>query len=328
MRAAPVSSLSDKLPTLGLLAITYAVWILATLHAGMIGVWLAVPILALALTQHSSLQHEIIHGRPFSNQALNAMLVFPALGLCIPYHRFRDMHLAHHHDPALTDPYDDPETNYLDPSVWARLPAALRAILRVNNTLLGRMIFGPFIGLWWLWREDAAAILRGERSIARAYLWHLPAVVIVVAWLWKAASLPVWAYGLACWGALAILRIRTFLEHRAHQRTAARSVIIEDRGPLAILFLNNNFHAVHHAHPNLPWHRLPGEYARRRAEFLRRNGDYRYASYAEVFARYLLAPKDPVAHPLWMQVAPADPVPAPAAPAPLPGIFTDATRVA
>ena len=46
-------------------------------------------------------------------------------------------------------------------------------------------------------------------------------------------------------------------------------MIIEDRGPLAILFLNNNFHAVHHANPRLAWYRLPAEYARRRDEWLR-----------------------------------------------------------
>ena len=112
-------------------------------------------------------------------------------------------------------------------------------------------------------------------------------------------TVPFWAYFAACWLALSILRVRTFLEHRAHEKTGARSVIIEDRGPLALLFLNNNLHAVHHAHPRLPWYRLPGEYARRRDEFLRRNGGYRYGSYAEVFSRHFLHRKDPVAHPIW-----------------------------
>ena len=328
MRSAPYSSVADKLPTLCLLAATYAVWILATLFANDLGPGLAIPILALALTQHSSLQHEILHGRPFSFQPLNVALVFPAIGLFIPYGRFRDMHLAHHFDPALTDPYDDPETNYLDPAVWARLPSPVRAALGFNNTLLGRMCLGPIVGLWWLWRKDARAILRGDPHVIRAYLWHLPAVGIVMLWVTQVGTLPLWAYLAACWAALAILRIRTFLEHRAHERAAARSVIIEDRGILSILFLNNNFHAVHHAHPNIHWHQLPGEYARRRDEFLRRNGGYRYASYAEVFGRYLLARKDPVAHPLWTQAEPADPAPAPAPALQIPTVLPDWTRLA
>jgi fatty acid desaturase len=44
----------------------------------------------------------------------------------VPYLRFRDTHLAHHHDPNLTDPYDDPESNFQDPAVWARTPGPAR----------------------------------------------------------------------------------------------------------------------------------------------------------------------------------------------------------
>jgi len=69
-----------------------------------------VPLLALVITLHSSLQHEVIHGHPTKWAVVNALLVWPAIGLFIPYARFRDSHLAHHQDARLTDPYDDPET--------------------------------------------------------------------------------------------------------------------------------------------------------------------------------------------------------------------------
>jgi fatty acid desaturase len=288
-----------ELPTLLLLAATYVAWAAVTGFAAALGPWLAVPLLALVLAQHSSLQHEAIHGHPTRNQRLNDALVFPALGLLLPYERFREMHLAHHYDPLLTDPHDDPESNYLDPAVWARLRRSTRVLLAANNTLLGRMIIGPFLGMWCLWAADIRAIRSGDRVIARAYLLHGLGLAPVVAWLAYMGTMPAWAYLLGCWLALSILRIRTFLEHQAHERAGGRSVIIEDRGPLALLFLNNNLHAVHHAHPRLPWYRLPAEYARRRDEFLRRNDGYRYGSYAEVFARYLLRRKDPVAHPIW-----------------------------
>jgi fatty acid desaturase len=286
-------------PTLALLAATYAGWLAVTVHAATLTPWLAVPLLAVLIAQHSSLQHETIHGHPTPHRWLNDALVFPALGLLVPYDRFRAQHLAHHHDPSLTDPYDDPESNYLDPAVWSRLPRPLRGVLALNNTLLGRMVVGPVLGLVWLYRGDFAAWRRGEPGIAAAYRRHLLAVTPVLAWLALAGTLPLAAYALAAWGGLALLRIRTFLEHQAHERAAARSVIIEDRGPLALLFLNNNFHAVHHAHPNLPWYALPAAYAARRETFLRRNGGYRYRSYAEVFARHLLRRKDPVPHPLY-----------------------------
>ena len=78
-------------------------------------------------------------------------------------------------------------------------------------------------------------------------------------WLWLLAvgAMPVWAYLLAAYLGWSLLKIRTFLEHRAHEAARARTVIIEDRGPLALLFLNNNFHVVHHMHPGVPWYRLP-----------------------------------------------------------------------
>ena len=139
----------------------------------------------------------------------------------------------------------------------------------------------------------------GDRGVALAWAHHLAGLVPVGLWLWLAGTMPLWQYLVGAWAALGILRIRTFLEHQAHEQAAGRSVIIEDRGPLSILFLNNNFHAVHHAKPRLPWYRLPAEYARRRDWWLRRNGGYSYRSYGEVFGRYLFARKDPVAHPIW-----------------------------
>ena len=290
-------------PTLALLAATYLGWGAVTHFAGGLGPWLAVPLLAVILAQHSSLQHEIIHGHPTANPALNEALVWPAVGLFVPFRRFRDLHLAHHYDPLLTDPHDDPESNYLDPAVWAHLGRPVRVVLAVNNTLLGRMVFGPFIGIWCLWRDDLAVARAGDRAVARdvalAWAHHLAALVPVGLWLWLAGTMPLWQYLVGAWAALGILRIRTFLEHQAHEQAAGRSVIIEDRGPLSILFLNNNFHAVHHAKPRLPWYRLPAEYARRRDWWLRRNGGYSYRSYGEVFGRYLFARKDPVAHPIW-----------------------------
>lgn len=287
-----------EVPTLVLIAVAYLGWIAVTVFADGLGLWLAVGLLGVVIALHSSLQHEIIHGHPFRDQRLNDLLVFPALGLVVPYERFRDLHLAHHHDPLLTDPYDDPESNYLDPAVWDRLGPVTRTILLANNTLMGRIVLGPLIGAVWMIRADLGAIRAGDARVRRAWLLHLAGIVPVAIWLAGPATLPVWAYALACWVALGLLRIRTFLEHRAHERSGARSVIIEDRGPLALLFLNNNYHAVHHAHPNLAWYRLPAEFARRRDEFLRRNDGYVYRSYGEVFRRHFLRRKDPVAHPL------------------------------
>jgi fatty acid desaturase len=286
-------------PTLLLLGATYAGWAAVTVWAPVLTPWLAVPLTALLLAQHSSIQHEVLHGHPFRPQWLADLTVFPAIGILIPYERFRDLHLAHHYDPLLTDPYDDPESNFVDPAVWDRLPGPVRALRSVNNTLAGRMLVGPALSCWALYRDDLRDALRGNRRVIWAYVHHALGLVPVVLWLGHVAAMPVWAYLLACYLGLSLLKVRTFLEHRAHERAGGRSVVIEDRGLFALLFLNNNFHAVHHAHPAIAWYRLPGEFARRREEFLKRNGGYYYRSYAEVFARHFLRRKDPVAHPMY-----------------------------
>ena len=285
-------------PTLGILPATYGLWALGTTLGYGVAPILGIVLTGIAIAQFSSCQHEVLHGHPFRTRWLNEALVWPALTLTVPFGRFRDTHLAHHHDPALTDPYDDPESNYLDPAAWARLPGWARAVFRVNNTLLGRMVIGAVLGnaLWLAseWRLARA----GDRAVLRDWGLQLVGLVPVVAWLWWAA-MPWWGYLAAAWIGHGLLRIRTFLEHRAHEAARARTVIIEDRGPLSVLFLNNNFHAVHHMHPAVPWYRLPAVYRANRAHYLRRNDGYLFASYTEVFRSFLLRAKDPVAHPLW-----------------------------
>lgn len=286
-------------PTLTLLVATYLVWGFATTALARWAPPIAVLVAAVAIAQFSSLQHEILHGHPFRNRRLNEALVFPGLTVWVPYIRFRDTHLAHHHDPMLTDPYDDPETNYLDPAVWARLSRPVRHLLRLNNTLLGRMVLGPVIGTVAFVRDDWRKARAGDRAIRDAWLWHVPSLALVLVWLWTAGSMSLGAYLLASYLGYALLKIRTFLEHRAHEKPRARSAIVEDRGPLALLFLNINLHAVHHQHPQVPWYRLPAAYRAGRDRYLKRNEGYRYGSYAEVIRAHLLKPKDPVPHPLY-----------------------------
>lgn len=292
---------SFEWPTLAMLAGTYAVWIFGTMlwvHSGVFGAILAIALTGLAITQHSSLQHEVLHGHPFKSQWLNEALVFPPLMLFIPYLRFKDTHLQHHFDPALTDPYDDPESNFQDPAVWERLSRPMQKLLRMNNTLLGRMLIGPILGCYMFVRGDVKLMQAGNRRVMLAWVFNLVGVAMILAWLHR-VGMPVLAYALAVYIGAGVLKIRTYLEHRAHDLARARSVIIESRGPLSYLFLNNSFHAVHHTHPELAWYRLPVLYAERPEYYKLRNEAYVYRSYIEIFRQHLLKAKDPVPHPVW-----------------------------
>lgn len=300
-------------PTLAVAAATYTLWALGTTLAYTLSPALAILLTGIAIAQFSSLQHEILHGHPFRSRRWNELLAFPALSLTVPYGRFRDTHLAHHHDPILTDPYDDPESNFCDPAVWATLPAPVRLLMRLNNTLLGRITLGPFLGTYQWLKSEALLVWSGPtqsgptqsgptqpapaQSVRRAWLLHLAGLVPLALWL-SVAPMPWWAYLASAYVGHALLKIRTFLEHRAHEAARARTVVVEDRGPLALLYLNNNLHVVHHMHPAVPWYRLPRLYAENRDHYLRRNDGYVYRSYAEIFARYLVRAKDPVPHPL------------------------------
>ena len=289
-------------PTLLLLMATYIGFAVGTT------LWDRWPVVSIVLTawciaQFSSLQHEALHGHPFRNDLLNEALVFPALAIVMPYRRFKQTHLQHHFDPALTDPYDDPETQYLDPTVWKTLSWPIQNLLLWNNTLFGRIVIGPAIGMaHWIFGEARLAI-KNAPGVRNAWALNFAGLVLVILWL-SLVRFPPLAYAAALYLGMALLRIRTFLEHRAHEVVRARTVIVEDRGPLALLFLNNNLHAVHHMHPQVAWYRLPSLYRQRKDRFCQRTDHYIYASYAEVFRRYLFVEKEPVSHPLYADEKP------------------------
>lgn len=285
-------------PTILVAVVCYAGWLVVLAGYEVIGPWLTGVLLTLLLTLHSSLQHEIIHGHPFRSRRANTMLGCVPLGLLIPFERFRDLHLMHHRDHLLTDPYDDPESNYVCPADWGQMALPVRCVLRFNNTLLGRMMVGPAISLARFYRQDFVDLWTGQTGLRRTYALHGIGLIGVGATVLAISSIPWWLYLVSAYVAMSVLKIRTFLEHRANETVAHRTVIVEDRGLLSLLFLNNNFHAVHHARPGLPWYQLPRHYRAHRSRFVSGNDGYVYASYATVIFRYLLRIKDPVPHPL------------------------------
>ncbi|QTN36161.1 fatty acid desaturase [Cognatishimia activa] len=286
-------------PTFLLLVLCYAGFALGTIWASSVWLPLGMAVTTIAIVLHSSLTHEVVHGHPFRSQLLSEATVFPVLGVFIPYLRFKDTHLDHHQDSKLTDPYDDPESNYMDPEAWSQLSFICKALLTVNNTLFGRIVLGPAIGQIVFMKCDATQILKGNRRVLAGWLLHIPGLALVFWFVASVSAMPVWAYLICAYIAYGVLKIRTFLEHQAHEKYRGRTVIIEDHGPLAWLFLYNSLHVVHHMHPKLPWYRLPVAFKDNRDRYLGRNDGYYYSSYWTILKRYFFTPKDPVPHPLW-----------------------------
>ena len=284
--------------TLLLAGVCYAVWLLLAFGWADLPDMLRVLLLIPTITLHSSLQHEFLHGHPFRNQNINDLLISPPIGVLVPYLRFKSCHLTHHINENITDPYDDPESYYLDRKVWATTPGWLRHLLVANNTLLGRITLGPALATIGFARSELGRITSADRSILKTWLRHILALALVFWLISRYGSLHPLAYFIAAYFGMGLLMVRSFIEHQAVEKTNQRSVIIETRGPLSLLFLNNNFHSVHHAYPSLAWYRIPAFFRENRARFLRMNGGYRYQSYWEVLRKFAFRPKEPVAWPI------------------------------
>jgi fatty acid desaturase len=287
-------------PTIMLIAACYVVWISAGLLYTAAPA-LAVVVLAITIVLHASLQHEAIHRHPTSSARLNEALVWLPLGLLVPYRRFRDLHLLHHDDARLTDPYDDPESFYRGRCEWDRLPYALQRLLTWNNILAVRLLIGPAIqAAIFLWTEAKALVRPADGQaggqLRRTWALHITGLVTVGLIVKFVFHMPLGSYLLATYLAQAVLALRSYCEHQWAERVEARTVIVEN-SVLGFLFLNNNLHVVHHAHPALPWYALPSAYRARRDQWEAINGGYVFNGYGAVLRKFAFCRKEPVSHP-------------------------------
>lgn len=287
-------------PTLLLFVCVYVGWILAVSFHEALPVWLLLPALALLTTLHSSLQHEALHGHPTRSGRFNECLAAIPLGLFIPYRRFKRLHLRHHCDENLTDPYDDPESFYLARLDWMHLSFGMRCLLSVNNTLLGRLMIGPVLSLFAFYCSELKLLStasKERRCLFSAWALHASGVVCVLAIL-VLAGFPVWLYLGVAYAAMSLLMLRTYAEHQAAENVGPRTAIVEASPFFALLYLNNNLHFVHHRFPGAPWYHLPKIYREHYLMLNAQNDHYRISGYWALFRLYFIRAKEPVAHPL------------------------------
>ena len=284
-------------PTVALIAACYAVWATAGFFLWPEYPLVALLLLTLAISLQSSLMHEAAHGHPTRNGAINELLVALPIGLTWPYRRFRSIHLRHHADERLTDPLDDPESYFKALWHYQAMPASLQALLAVNNTMVGRFLLGPLLSNAGFLAGDAKLIAAGDKAVRRAWLHHLAGLAIVLPVVLFVFDMPLWAYLVPAYLGQSLISIRTYAEHRWSERPDGRTLIVEHT-PLALLFLNNNLHYVHHKMPAVAWYRLPELFRERRAEWLKANDGYYYPNYLALMREFAFRPKQPVVHPV------------------------------
>ncbi len=285
-------------PTVLLILTCYAAWVGAAVFLWPDYTFIAVLVLGVVLAMQSSLMHEASHGHPTRKGWVNELLVGLPIGLVYPFRRFKALHLRHHADERLTDPFDDPESYYKCLWHYRDLPAALQWLLSVNNTMVGRFVLGPPLGTAGFLLTEARLMLDGDKAVRKAWLLHGLGLAIVLPLVQIAFGIPLWLYILGpVWLGQSLISVRTFAEHQWSERPDGRTIIIE-RSPLALLFLNNNLHLVHHKSPNVAWYRLPKLFRDRRAQWVAMNNGYVFPGYFALFRSYALKAKEPVVHPM------------------------------
>ena len=285
-------------PTVFLTLFCYGAW----LATGFL-LWPSHPLLALVvlpfiLALQSSIMHEVLHGHPTRNARLNEALVFLPIGVVWPFRRFKTIHLRHHADERLTDPLDDPESYYQALWMHEDLPPTMKFLLKINNTMVGRFILGPWLSSVGFFIDDAKQILAGDKVIRKAWLLHAIGLAVVAPIVTFGFGIPLWLYILVpVWLGQSLISIRTYAEHQWSEHPEGRTVIVE-RSPLSFLFLNNNLHFVHHKSPTIAWYRLPKLFRERREEWLRMNNGYAYPNYFAMLKAHAFRAKEPIVHPV------------------------------
>ncbi len=285
-------------PTVLLAVFCYGVWLAAGLLLWPSYPVAALAVLTLAVALQSSLVHEVLHGHPTRNALVNEAFVFLPVGLVWPFRRFKTLHLRHHADERLTDPFDDPESYYR--ALWQHeeLPAAMKFLLRLNNTMAGRFVLGPWLATIGFVIDDFRQMLAGDRAVRKAWLLHAAGLAVVVPLIVWGFGMPLWLYVLVpMWLGQSLIAIRTFAEHQWSEHPGGRTIIVE-RSPLAFLFLNNNLHFVHHAKPAVAWYKLPRLFREDRETWLKANNGYVYPNYLALVKAYAFKAKEPVVHPV------------------------------
>jgi fatty acid desaturase len=289
---------SVEWPTVALAVIVYGLWFSATYEWRALPTWAIVVLGGVSVAWHMSLQHEIIHGHPTRKRWINNLIGQWPFAIWLPFENYRHSHLAHHNDERLTDPLDDPESFYWRQEDWDGIGRFGRGLVRLQASLIGRLIVGPFWASARLWKKEIAAIAAGDRRKLRDAVRHVLEVCIVMIWVVGVCRMPLLSY-LFCFAfaGTSLAMVRSFAEHRAESIVERRTAIVEKSWILGPLFLFNNLHVAHHMRHTMPWYALPRWYRINREALIERNGGLVYDTYRDIFWRYLFRPHDQSLHP-------------------------------
>lgn len=279
-----------ELPTWLLIITIYGGWFVTVAWWQTIGLLPATLLLIWLSTWYMSLQHELLHGHPTRFPRINQLFGLIPFSVWYPYGAYRDLHLKHHYDEDLTVPETDPESYYFTERRWHRFTSIQRVLVRLRNTFPGRLLLTPLLTIPWVVIDIWQSFLQGNRPAIAMWLVHIGLLLPVFAWLQRYDFSIVYYLVAVTWPMLALTRVRSFFEHRAAEEPQARTVINEAGIVWRLLFLNLNYHSVHHDLPGIPWYGLPKIYRAYKQEYLQRNQGFFIDGYSELMREHLLKP--------------------------------------
>lgn len=259
-----------------------------------------IALLAIDGAWFMSFQHELTHGHPSRHQWVNTALGWMPFALWLPYVQYRQIHTEHHRSD-LTVPGVDPESFYVTHEQWNSAGPVMRRFLAGMRYLPFRLAFGPGWSMLQSFRDDLRGVRRGVRHgdwwLARVWAWQLAGATAVVWFLISVAHMPVWQYVLGyAYCGMSLSMIRSFAEHRAVDGETRSATVLS--GPFfSGLFLNNNLHHTHHAHPGVAWYELPALAESMGASDISARGAGLYRGYWEIARLYSFKPFCQEIHP-------------------------------
>ena len=287
----------SELPTWLLMFVIYGGWFLTLNFSATLGLFASTALLIVFTTWYLSLQHELIHGHPTRWPRVNQLFGLLPLAIWYPFGLYRDSHLAHHRNQLLTVPGEDPETYYFSAKRWQRFSRWQKRLIGLRNTFVGRLLLAPPLDIFGVLAGMVKAFRNGEASAIAMWLVHFSLLGLLFWWL-ERQDFSIWWYLIAVsYPALSITKVRSFLEHRAADDPLARSAITETSLPWRLLFLNLNYHSVHHDLPGIPWYGLRKVWLADRALYAQRNQGFVVKGYREWWQHYRFRPVDVTVHP-------------------------------
>lgn len=277
-------------PTWVVILCVYSCWFTLTVYWNETDFFIRTILMTYTLAWFSSLVHELIHTHPTKNPIVNEALGFLPFNMWIPYRIYKKTHLIHHKNHNLTDPLLDPESNYLSQKHWDNLSNFRKKLVLFNNTLLGRLTIGPFLTIEKLYKTEFHKILLRDFSSLRAWANHIVGLIVVIGYLIY-QEIPLIEYILSgVYPSISLSMLRSYAEHRYSKKVSQRTGVIETNLFFRLLFLNNNYHWIHHQCPNMPWYQIERVYEENKAKVLESNGNYLLKGYRVLFALYLWKP--------------------------------------